>query len=232
MAHVNPLWGAPRIHGELPKLGVSISEREVSRLMPRATRKPPAPTWRTFLTNHVGTLASIDFFTVPTATFRVLYVFVVLAHDRRRVLHFNVTEHPTAARTAQQIVEAFPENTAPKYLMRDRDGIYGAAFRDRLAGMGIDEVVSAPRSPWQNPFVERLIGSIRRECLDHVIVLGDRHLRHVLTSYVAYYQRARTHLSLSKDAPTSRAVMSPDVGEILELPEVGGLHHRYERLAA
>jgi hypothetical protein len=139
MALANPLWGAPRIHGELLKLGVEISEREVSRLMPRAPRKPPSQTWRTFLTNHVGTLASIDFFTVPTATFRVFYVFVVLAHDRRRVLHFNVTEHPTAVWTAQQIVEAFPEASAPKYLMRDRDRIYGGPFRDRLAGMGIEE---------------------------------------------------------------------------------------------
>lgn len=227
-----PLWGAPRIHGELVKLGITISEREVSRLIPRAPRKPPSQTWRTFLSNHVGTLAFADFFTVPTATFRVLYVFVVLAHDRRRVLHFNVAEHPTAAWTAQQIVEAFPEDSAPKYLMRDRDGIYGATFRGRLAGMGIEEVLSAPRSPWQNPFVERLIGSIRRECLDHVVVLGERHLRRILASYFAYYHRSRTHLSLNKDAPEPRAVMSPDAGEIVELPEVGGLHHRYERRAA
>jgi len=226
VAQANPLWGAPRIHGELLKLGIGISERAVSRLMPRAPRKPPSQTWRTF------TLASIDFFSVPTATFRVLYVFVVLAHDRRRVLHFNVTEHPTAAWTAQQIVEAFPEASAPKYLMRDRDRIYGATFRDRLGGMGIEEVLSAPRSPWQNPFVERLIGSIRRECLDHVIVLGERHLRRILASYFAYYHRSRTHLSLSKDAPASRAVMSPEAGEVVELPEVGGLHHRYVRRAA
>ncbi|MEO8212221.1 MAG: integrase core domain-containing protein [Myxococcales bacterium] len=232
MAKVNPLWGAPRIHDELLKLGVKISERQVSRLMPRAPRKPPSQTWRTFLTNHLGTLASVDFFTVPTATFRVLYVFVVLAHDRRRVLHFNVTEHPTVAWTAQQMVEAFPDASAPKYLMRDRDGIYGAAFRARLKGMGIDEVLSAPRSPWHNPFVERLIGSIRRECLDHVVVLGERHLRGILASYFAYYHRSRTHLSLMKDAPNPRAVTPPQAGEVIELPEVGGLHHRYERRAA
>jgi putative transposase len=232
LAQANPLWGAPRIHGELLKLGIGISEREVSRLMPRAPRKPPSQTWRTFLTNHVGTLASIDFFTVPTATFRVLYVFVVLAHDRRRVLHFNVTEHPTAAWTAQQIVEAFPEASAPRYLMRDRDRIYGATFRARLAGMDVEEVLSAPRSPWQNPFVERLIGSVRRECLDHMVVLGESHLRRLLASYFAYYHRSRTHLSLDKDPPTSRAVMSPDAGDVVELPEVGGLHHRYERRAA
>jgi transposase InsO family protein len=232
VARANPLWGAPRIHGELLKLGIEIGERTVSALMPRAPRKRPSQTWRTFLTNHVGTLASVDFFTAPTATFRVLYVFVVLAHDRRRVLHFNVTEHPTAAWTAQQIVEAFPEDRVPNYLMRDRDGVYGHAFRDRLAGMGIEEVLSAPRSPWQNPFVERLNGSIRRECLDHVIVLGERHLRQILASYFAYYHRSRTHLSLNKDAPASRAVMSPETGEVVELPEVGGLHHRYERRAA
>ncbi len=155
-----------------------------------------------FLTNHVGTLASIDFFTVPTATLRVLYVFVVLAHDRRRVVHFNVTEHPTAAWTARQIVEAFPEASTPKYLMRDRDRIYGEPFRDRLAGMGIEEVLSAPRSPWQNPFVERLIGSVRRECLDHMVVLGERRLRRLLASYFVSYHHSRTHLSLDKDAPT------------------------------
>jgi putative transposase len=232
VAQANPLWGAPRIHGELLKLGIGISEREVSRLMPRARRKPPSQTWRTFLTNHVGTLASIDFFTVPTATFRVLYVFVVLGHERRRVLHFNVTEHPTAAWTAQQIVEAFPEASAPKYLIRDRDRIYSATFCAHLAGMGLGEVLSAPRSPWQNPFVERLIGSVRRECLGHVIVLGERHLRRILASYFVYYNRSRTHLSLTKDAPASRAVMSPETGEVVELPEVGGLHHRYYRHAA
>jgi putative transposase len=230
--HANPLWGAPRIHGELLKLGIRISERQVSRLMPRRARKPPSQTWRAFLTNHVGTLASIDFFTVPTATFRVLYVFVVLAHYRRRVLHFNVTDHPTAAWAAQQIVEAFPDDSAPKYLVRDRDRIYGTAFRHRLAGMDIEEVVSAPRSPWQNPYVERLIGSIRRECLDHVIVLGKRHLHRILSSYFVYYHRSRTHLSLVKDAPDPRSVTPPEAGQVFQLPEVGGLHHRYERRAA
>jgi len=201
MARANPLWGAPRIHGELLKLGIGISERQVSRLMPRSLRKPPSQTWRTFLTNHVGTLASIDFFTVPTATFRVLYVFVVLAHDRRRVLHFNVVDNPTASWTAQQIVEAFPEASAPKYLMRDRDRIYGSAFRDRLTRMGIEEVLSAPRAPWQNPFVERLIGSVRRECLDHVVVLGESHLHRLLASYFAYYHRSRTHCHSARTRP-------------------------------
>ena len=229
-AHVG--WGAPRVHGELIKLGIVISEREVSRLMPPRPRKPPSQTWRVFLANHVGTLASVDFFTVPTATFRVLYVFFVLAHDRRRVLHFNVTENPSAQWTAQQIVEAFPEDTAPKYMIRDRDAIYGDRFCRRVEGLGIEEVLTAPRSPWQNPYAERLVGSVRRECLDRVIVLGEQHLRRILKSYFSYYHRSRTHLSLGKDAPEPRAVHPPSMGEIVELPEVGGLHHRYERLAA
>ena len=180
MTAMNPLWGAPRIHGELRKLGIEVAERTVSRLMPKR-RAPPSQTWRTFLANHVRDLVSLDFFTVPTAGLRVLFVFLVLAHHRRRVLHFNVTEHPSAAWTAQQIVEAFPDDTAPAYLLRDRDTIYGHAFRQRVKGMQIREVLTAPSSPWQNPFAERLIGSVRRECLDHVLVLSERHLRRVLT---------------------------------------------------
>jgi putative transposase len=232
MALANPLWGAPRIHGELLKLGIDIGERTVSRLLPKLPRKPPSQTWRTFLTNHIDTLVSVDFLTVPTATFRVLFVFVVLAHHRRRVIHFNVTEHPTAVRTGQQIVEAFPEQTAPRYLLRDRDAIFGAQFRRRVSALGIEEVMTAPQSPWQNPFAERLIGSIRRDCLDHLIVLGERHLRRILASYFAYYHRSRTHLSLDKDAPEPRKVSPPEAGTVVELPEVGGLHHRYERRLA
>jgi transposase InsO family protein len=231
MTQANPLWGAPRIHGELLKLGIDISERTVSRLMPK-NRKPPSQSWRTFLDNHFRELVSIDFLTVPTATFRVLYVLVVLAHDRRRVVHFNVTEHPTAAWTAQQMIEAFPEETAPRFLLRDRDQIYGVEFRRRVAGMRIEEVMTAPHSPWQSPYVERLIGSIRRECLDHVIVLGENHLRRILRSYIAYYHRSRTHLSLCKDAPEPRAKQPPECGPVIEIAEVGGLHHRYERRAA
>jgi transposase InsO family protein len=223
--------GAPRIHGELLKLGIDIAERSVSRFMPPKPRKPPSQTWRTFLDNHVGSLASIDFFTVPTATFRVLYVFFVLAHDRRRV-HFNVTERPSATWTAQQIVEAFPEDTAPRFIIRDRDCIFGDQFRRRIQGLGIEEILTAPRSPWQNPYAERLVGSVRRECLDHVIVLGERHLDRILKSYFAYYHRSRTHLSLSKDSPVPRNVCLPTMGEVVALPEVGGLHHRYRRLAA
>jgi putative transposase len=231
MATANLLWGAPRIHGELLKLGLDVAERTVSRLMPKRPT-PPSQTWRTFLVNHVRDLVSIDFFTVPSAGLRVLFVLVVLAHHRRRVVHFNVTEHPTADWTAQQIVDAFPDDSAPSYLVRDRDRVYGQQFRHRVKGMGIDEVLTAPHSPWQNPFAERLIGSIRRECLNHVLVLGERHLRRILARYFEYYHRARTHLSLDKDAPDVRSVELPEAGRIVEIPEVGGLHHRYVRRAA
>src|SRR5207302_2278802 len=231
MAAANPLWGAPRIHGELLRLGFDVSERTVSRLIPK--RRPlPSQTWRTFLANHVCDLVSLDFFTVPTARRRVLFVLVVLAHHRRRVVHFNVTEHPTAAWTAQQLVDAFPDDSAPSYLLRDRDQVYGAQFRHRVKGMQIEEVLTAPHSPWQNPFAERLIGSIRRECLNHVVVLGERHLRRILSAYLQYYHRARTHLSLDKDAPGGRPIEPPQRGVIIPIREVGGLHYRYVRRAA
>jgi len=231
MATANPLWGAPRIHGEILKLGLDVAERTVSRLMPK--RRPvPSQSWRTFLANHARDLVSIDFFTVPTARLRVLFVLVMLAHHRRRVVHFNVTEHPTAAWTAQQIVDAFPDDSAPSYLLRDRDQVYGEPFRYRVKRMQIDEVRTAPHSPWQNPFAERVIGSIRRECLNHVLVLGERHLRRILTSYFAYYHQARTHLALDKDAPALRPIEFPAVGQIVQRSEVGGLHHRYLRQAA
>ena len=231
MAEANVGWDAPRIHGELLKLGIEVSERTVSRLIPKR-RTAPSQTWRTFLDNHVRDLVSIDFFTVPTARLRVLFVFIVLSHERRRLIHFNITEHPTAAWTAQQIVEAFPEDQAPRYLVRDRDGIYGEYFQNRVQGMGIREVRTAPRSPWQNPYAERLIGSIRRECLNHVIVINDKHLRRILKGYFRYYLNSRTHLSLEKDAPEPRKIQAPELGRIIEIPEVGGLHHRYERRAA
>src|SRR5437016_8107492 len=231
MATANPLWGAPRIHGELLKLGIDVAERTVSRLMPKR-RPQPSQTWRTFLANHVRDLVALDFFTVPTARLRVLFVLVVLVHHRRRVVHFNVTEHPTAHWTAQQIVDAFPDDSAPPYLLRDRDQVYGQQFRHRVKGMRIAEVLTAPHSPWQNPFAERLIGSIRRECLDHVVVFGEWHLRRILSAYFAYYHRARTHLSLDKDAPDGRPIEPPALGAIIPIPEVGGLHHRYVRRAA
>jgi putative transposase len=212
-------------------LGFDVSERTVSRLIPK--RRPlPSQTWRTFLANHVRDLVSLDFFTVPTARLRVLFVLVVLAHHRRRVVHCNVTEHPTAHWTSQQIVDAFPDDSAPSFLLRDRDSVYGHVFRQRVKGMGVGEVLTAPHSPWQNPFAERLIGSIRRECLDHVLVLSERHLRRILARYFTYYHQARTHLALDKDAPDIRPIELPEAGRILQIPEVGGLHHRYVRRAA
>ena len=231
MSQANPLWGAPRIHGELLKLGIAVAQSTVARYLPRS-RKPPSQTWRTFLTNHLAQTAAIDFFTVPTATFRVLFVFVVLSHERRRVLHFGVTEHPTQEWTMQQMREAFPWDEAPRYVLRDRDAIYGRDFAAMTRDMGMEEVLTAPRSPWQNPFVERLVGSIRRECLDHVIVWNERSLRRTLHNYFAYYQRSRTHLALGKDAPEPRAVEPPEQGRVVGIPQVGGLHHRYQRRAA
>jgi transposase InsO family protein len=229
MSRDNPLWGAPRIHSELLKLGIQISQASVAKYMVRKPG-PPSQTWKTFLRNHAGQLASIDFFTVPTVTFRVLYVFIVLRHDRRRIVHVNVAAHPTATWTAQQVVEAFPFDSMPKYLLRDRDGIYGHEFRDQVEAMNIKEVLGAPRSPWQRGYVERVIGSIRRECLDHVIVLNEESLRRTLRAYMDYYHGSRLHLSLDKDSPVSRAVESE--GEVIAIPHVGGLHHRYCRRAA
>jgi putative transposase len=180
----------------------------------------------------VQDLVSLDFFTVATVTHKVLFVLLILAHNRRQVVHLHVTEHPTAQWTAQQMVAAFPWDEAPRYLLRDRDTIYGAHFRQRVRNMGIAEVVIAPYSPWQNPYVERLIGSIRRECLDHVIVLHEQHLRRILTGYFQYYHGFRTHLSLAMDCPLPRPVQQPEVGLIREVPEVGGIHHHDERRAA
>jgi transposase InsO family protein len=217
--------------GELIKLGIEVSERTVSRLIARVP-KPPSQTWRTFLANHMSVFGSVDFFVVYTITFELLYVFVILEHERRRVVHFGVTAHPSAEWTANHMVQAFPFETAPRYTIRDRDKIYGAFFRRRVAQLGIEQVVTARKSPWQNPFVERMIGSIRRECLNHVIIMDERHLRRILRSYLAYYHETRTHLALCKDAPTPRAVQGTDMGDVIAIPQVGGLHHRYERRAA
>ncbi|MDA1091484.1 MAG: integrase core domain-containing protein, partial [Proteobacteria bacterium] len=166
------------------------------------------------------------------ATFRLLFGFIVLHHDRRRIVHFGVTANPTMAWVAQQIREAFPWDTKPRYLLRDRDGVYGFEFRDRVEAMGIEAVITAPRSPWQNPYVERVIGTLRRECLDHMIILNERHLRRILGSYLDYYHGSRTHLSLGKDTPDGRPAQPASSGKVVSLPKVGGLHHRYERLAA
>jgi putative transposase len=197
MSRDNIGWGAPRIHGELQMLGIHISQATVAKYMIHHP-KPPSQTWRTFLNNHSKDLVSVDFFTVPTATFRILYVFLVLRHEQREVIHFNVTEHPTAQWTTQQMVEAFPWDPAPKYLLRDRDKTFGANFRKRVHSLGIQEVLTAPRSPWQNPYVERIIGSIRRECIDHIIIFNALHLKRTLRAYFSYYHKARTHLALDK----------------------------------
>jgi putative transposase len=230
MSQSNPLWGAPRIHGELLKLGLDVCQATVAKYMVARTT-PPSQTWRTFLANHVHQIAAADFFVVPTATCRLLFVLVILAHERRRVVHVAVTDHPTAAWTAQQLREAFPWNDAPRFLVHDRDTAFHAWVTTAPA-MGIDDVLTADHSPWQNAYAERLIGSIRRACLDHVIIANARGLRRVLRAYIEYYLTSRTHLSLDKDAPISRPFASPADSDIVAIPHLGGLHHRYERRAA
>ena len=230
MCRDNLTWGAPRILSELLLLGHAVAESTVAQYMIRQP-KPPSQNWRTFLANHMKQTAAADFFTVPTITFHVLYVFLVLRHDRRRVIHFNVTHHPTAQWAAQQIVEAFPFDEASRFLLRDRDGIYGQDFRDRVEHMGIEEVLSAPQSPWQNPYCERIIGSIRRECLDHMIVLNEDHLHRILGEYFAYYHQARAHLSLDRNSPIPRSVQPPAKGKVVAKAYLGGLHHCYTRAA-
>jgi transposase InsO family protein len=230
MAEMNVGWGAPRIHGELLKLGIEISEITVSRCMPK---RPPAAgsrqRWATFLHNHLHETLAIDFAVVPTATFGIVYVFFVLSLERRRILHFNVTKHPTAAWTAQQVVEACPFDLPGRFLIRDNDKIYGTYFRDRVDGLGLEQIRTAFRSPWQNGFAERWIGSLRRDCLDHVIAINEWQLRRVVRSYVDYYHEDRTHLGLEKDAPQERSVEPREMGEVVAIPRVGGLHHRYSR---
>jgi len=230
MASENPLWSPEQIQSELALLGHEVAEATVKKYMARERRGPSSQTWMTFLRNHLAETVACDFFTVPTVTFRWLVCFVVLSHDRRRIVHFNVTEHPTAEWTAQQIVEAFPGDGAiPKFLVRDRDGIYGDYFRRRIRNMGIREIITSRKSPWQNPFAERAIGSIRRECLDHVF--GEAHLRRILTAYVCYYNRSRPHLSLERNAPVPRDIEPPARGRVIAIPQVGGLHHLYRRAA-
>jgi len=232
MAQENPLWGAPRIRSELLLLGYHVAEATVAKYMTRRAKRPPSQSWRTFLRNHLRTSAACDFFVVPTATFRLLFCFVILSHDRRRIVHFNVTAHPTAEWTAQQIREVFPgDGTEPRYLLRDRDGAYGDAFRRAVRAIGIREILTAPQSPWQNPYAERVIGSIRRECLDHLIILGEKHLRGILREYVHYYNKFRPHLSLERNAPVPRSVEAPALGAVVSVPQVGGLHHLYTRAA-
>jgi transposase InsO family protein len=223
----NPLWGAPRIHGELLKLGFEVAQSSVAKYMVKRCG-PPSQGWRTFLRNHAPDIAAIDLFVVPTIGFNLLYALVIVRLDRRQLVWINVTQHPTAEWIARQLTEAFPWDVAPRYLIRDQDGIYGVALRRRLEAMGIRDRPIARGSPWQNGFVERLIGSIRRECLDHVIVVGEAHLRRILRSYCRYYNEIRTHRSLDKDAPFRRPIQS--VGTIRSRAILGGLHHHYARV--
>jgi putative transposase len=194
-------------------------------------RRPSSQTWRTFLDNHVGQIVAADFFVVPTATYHLLFVLVLVAHERRRVVHVAVTDHPTAAWTAQQLGEAFPWEEAPRYLLRDRDHAF-AGWTETAKTMGIEELLTARRAPWQNAYAERFIGSARRECLDHIIAFSAAGLQRVMTGYCVYYNHSRTHLSLNKDAPLPRPSVAPADGRVVAIPQVGGLHHRYERHAA
>lgn len=230
MADANPLWGAPEIHGELFELGIELSERSVSVLLRRHRPQPPSQTWRSFIKKHVPDMVAVDLLVVPTIRFRMRHVFVVLSHARRRVVQFNVTEHPTAEWTAQQIIEAFPWDSALRFLLRDRDSIYGDWFRRRVKSMDIEEVLTAYGSPWQNPYLERLNGSIRRECTDHVRVFSEGHLRRILRAYFAYYHEDQTHLAFDKETPMERPISNRAFpsAKLVELPRVRGPHHRYE----
>ncbi len=227
MSIENPLWGAPRIHGELLKLGFEVAQSSVAKYMVKRGG-PPGQGWRTFLRNHAPDIAAMDLFVVPTIGFSLLYAFVIVRLDRRDLVWTNVTTNPTAEWIARQLTEAFPWSTAPRYLVRDRDRIYGSIVPRRLRAMGIRDKPIAPASPWQNGFAERLIGSIRRECVDHIVVLGEAHLRRILESYARYYNDIRTHRSLDKDAPAFRPIQR--IGNIASHAILGGLHHHYVRV--
>jgi transposase InsO family protein len=227
MSAENPLWGAPRIHGELLKLGFEVAQSSVAKYMVNRC-SPPSQGWRTFLRNHAPNIAAMDLFVAPTIGFDLLYAFIIVRLARRDLVWINVTTNPSADWIARQITEAFPWNEAPRYLIRDRDQVYGVAVRHRLRAMGIRDKPIARGSPWQNSIAERLIGSIRRECVDHVIVLGEAHLRRILQAYARYYNDLRTHRSLDKDAPFSRPVQQ--IGRITSRALLGGLHHHYMRV--
>ena len=227
MSKENPLWGASRIHGELLMLGFEVAQSTVSKYMVRG-RNPPSQTWKTFLRNHSEAIAAVDMCVVPTLTFDLLFAFLVLGHGRRKLLWFEVTRHPTAEWLARQITEAFPWASAPTYLVHDNDRAYGHVFTSRVRAMGIRDRPISPGSPWQNGYVERLIGTLRRKCLDHVLIFGEAHLRKILTLYASCYNRSRTHLALEKDAPLRRAVQRS--GAIVAIPILAGLHHQYVRI--
>ena len=227
MSKENRLWGASRIHGELLMLGFQVAQSTVSKYMVRC-QNPPSQTWKTFLQNHAEAIAAIDMCVVPTLTFDLLFAFLVLGHGRRQLLWIEVTRHPTAEWLARQITEAFPWTSAPAYLVRDNDGAYGHVFTSRVRAMGIRDRPISPGSPWQNGHAERLIGTIRRECLDRTLIFGKSQLRRILVSYTAYYNQARTHLALQKDAPLHRTVQRS--GVIVAIPILAGLHHQYVRI--
>jgi transposase InsO family protein len=228
MSQENPKWGAPRIHGELLMLGFEVAQSTVSKYMVRG--RSPSQGWRTFLRNHAQAIAAIDLCVVPTLTFERLFVFLVLGHGRRQLLWFEVTRHPTAEWLARQITEAFPWTSTPVYLVRDNDRAYGDVFRSRLTAMGIRDRPISPGSPWQNAYAERLIGTVRRECLDRMLIFGEAHLRQVLSSYADYYNEVRTHLALGKDAPLSRKREIQRSGTIVAISILSGLHHHYVRI--
>jgi len=228
----NPLWGAPRIHGELLMLGIQVSEATVSNYLSTLPRRRPSQGWRTFLRNHLHETIAVDFAIVPMTRFKLLFVFVVLDLVRRRILQLGVTAHPTAQWTGHRLAEALPWNSHLRFLIRDRDGVYGHEFTTREESLGLKPVVTARASPWQNGYCERVIGTLRRECLDHVIAVNERQTQRVLDEYQSYYNRTRTHLSLKKDAPEGRAAVNSVFGRVVSVPEVGGLHHRYDRVAA
>lgn len=231
MAVENPTWGAPRIHGELAKLGVAVSERTVSRYLRNQPRDHASkPTWLTFLRNHREAIAAMDLFTVPTVSFRLLYVFFVISHARRQVLRVDVTEQPTASWIVQQLREAFPDGSAPRYLILDRDSTFDRQVLVSVENMSITPVRTAFRSPWQNGVAERWVETCRRDVMDHVLVLNEQHARRLLTEYLRYYHEDRTHYALAKDPPLCRPVVerpSPQ-SKVVGIPKVGGLHHRYE----
>ncbi|SEP45436.1 Integrase core domain-containing protein [Rhodospirillales bacterium URHD0017] len=227
MSLANRLWGAPRIHGELLKLGIEVAQSTVAKYMARNGRGR-SQTWKTFLHNHAAGIGAMDFLIVPTVGFRLLFVLVILRHERRRLISLGVTDHPTADWIARQLTDAFPWDEAPDYMIRDRGGCYGQPVTKRLAAMGIRDHPIAARSPWQNGHAERLIGSIRRECLDHIVVFGEAHVRRILAAYAGYYNELRTHLSLSKVTPCHRPVQR--LGQLAAQPILGSLHHRYCRI--
>jgi transposase InsO family protein len=233
MHRENQLWGAPRIHGELLMLGIQVSESTVSNYLSTLPRRRPTQGWRTFLRNHLHETIAVDFAIVPTIRFKLLFVFVVLDLARRRILQLGVTAHPTAQWTGQRLAEALPWDSHVRFLIRDRDGIYrGHEFTTRAESLGLKPVVTARASPWQNGYCERVIGTLRRECLDHVIAVNERQVQRVLDEYRRYYNRTRTHLSLKKDTPDGRSAVGSGFGHVVSVPEVSGLHHRYDRVAA